>query len=99
MSGPGGRFLGQEVEVTAGGLLSEPLAFRLKGREHRVAQVLATWADYGYPSERLSYRRWWMRRHRTYYRVRTTDGEVYELYLDRGTRLEARRRWFLTRQL
>ena len=46
-------------------------------------------------------KKWWQRHHRNYYRVRTTGGEVFEIYHDRGTNLKhpQYKKWILTRQL
>ncbi len=95
------QFIGEPVEVTTAGEIKAPVSFRLGGREYHVAEVLDLWQDYGFGRSPLKRRRWWQRRHRTYYRVRTAEGEIYELYHDRGTRLEAARRgtWYLYRKL
>jgi len=49
----------------------------------------------------LRRRKWWQRHHRNYYRVRTSQGEVFEIYYDRGTSLKhpEYRKWYLHRQL
>ena len=91
------RFFGQRIEVTCekddtGFQL--PCRFTLGDNEIRVADVLRRWHDYAHPS--TSRRRTWLeRKHRTYYRVRATDGSIYELYVDRTG---GRRDWFLTRR-
>lgn len=95
------RFFGKPVKVTVGGTLRQPQSFTLAQREYTVVEVLAVWADSGFGKLPLKRRRWWMRHHRTCYRVRTEEGEVYDLYYDRGTSLSnpRYRRWFLSRRV
>ena len=95
------RFLDREIAVTTRGEIREPASFVLDGVEHQVAEVVASWPDYGFGSSAGRRTRWWQRRHRSYFLVRTADDHVFELYHDRGTNLKhpERRRWFLTRQL
>jgi hypothetical protein len=66
-----------------------------------IADILEAWQDYGFGKSPMRRKRWWQRHHRNYYRVRTTEGELFEIYYDRGTRLEHAKseRWFLYRQL
>ena len=75
-------FVGREIEVT----LSEdeapaPLAFRLGAREYKIVEQLATWEDHAFAALRRG-RDWREQQQRRYYRVRTEDGDVYELYAD-----------------
>ena len=67
------------------------------GREIKVTVS----GDYGFGMSQLRRTKWWQRHHRNYYRVKTTQGEVFEIYYDRGTKLEhpERKKWFLYRQL
>ncbi len=97
-----GHFIGAEVEVTmGGGPVLMPVSFRWEGHEHRVAEVLTHWFDYGFGTDPRPNPKWWQRRHRNYYRVRTEDGSTYELYFDRGANLKhpERRKWVLYRSL
>ncbi len=98
-------FVGREVDVR----LSEdeaaaPLAFRLRGREYRVAEQLASWQDHAFTNLQRG-RDWRQQQQRRYYRVRTEEGEVYELYADwspvrRRRKGEAQgARWYLHRRL
>lgn len=98
----GSHFIGARVEVTLGGdPILLPVSFRWEGREYAVAEVLARWFDYGFGPQARPSPKWWQRRHRNYYRVRTADGEVFELYFDRGANLKhpERRVWILYRSL
>ena len=96
-----GAFIGRDIEVTTGGDIREPVSFTLDGTEHAVVEVLESWPDYGFGNAPRKRTHWWQRHHRNYYRVKTTQGEIFEIYYDRGTSLAhpERKKWFLTRQL
>ncbi len=98
-------FVGREVEVT----LSEdetpvPLAFRLGPREYKVAEQIATWQEGGFAGPRRG-RDWRKQQERRYYRLRTEEGEVYELYVDWSPARRRRKggagaaRWYLHRRI
>ncbi len=95
------QFFSKEIEVTVGGELRAPLSFRLGEEEYVISEVLEAWSDYGFGLSSLRRGRWWQRRHRNYFRVKTTQSEVFEIYYDRGTSLEhpELKKWFLSRQL
>ncbi len=92
-----------------------PDGFVWEGRTYRVAEVLREWHDYHlrgrsrafYVKERGSYRAKAAERRgtwgvgRDYYRVRTTEGEVFDLYYDRAPHGPGQRKgaWFLWRQI
>jgi len=91
------RFFGQRVEVVcerdpAGCYL--PSRFVLGKEALGIVEVLRRWHDRGFHSQTRR-RTWLERRHRTFYRVRATDGFVYDLYVDRTG---GRRDWFVTRK-
>jgi len=94
-------FFGRQIEVTTGGDVKTPVSFRLDGRDYAVAEVLESWPDYGFGGASAGRKRWWQRHHRNYFRVKTVDGDVYEIYYDRGTSLKhpELKKWFLTRKL
>ena len=96
------QFFGRQINVTTKGEVKVPVSFCLDDREYTIADILDSWHDYGFgksPAQRK--RRWWQRHHRSYFRVKTTEGEVFEIYFDRGTKLEQIKRnmWFLARQI
>lgn len=96
------RFFGREVEVRISGEVKTPISFRLDEREYIISEIVAAWPDYGFgPTAEGRKKRWWQRRHRNYYQVKTTEGDVFEIYYDRGTSLKhpERKKWFLHRQL
>ena len=96
------HFIGEEVEVEmAGDPVLEPALIRWAGREYRVAEMLTRWFDYGFGPVLSAQPKWWQRRHRNYYRVRTEDGYVFELYFDRGANRKhpERRKWILVKSV
>ena len=96
------QFFGREVEVTTGGEVKVPVSFRIDDREYVISEIIDDWQDYGFgPADARRKRRWWQRRHRNYYRVKTEGGEVFEIYHDRGTSQKhpERKKWFLHRRL
>ncbi len=88
----GWEFIDETIEVEFAHKPGPPAAFTWNGEKHEVAEVLQAWADHGFGTFRYA-ARWWQRRHRNYYRARTTDGDIVEFYLDRGAR-----RWVLYRK-
>ena len=95
------QFFGREIKVTVSGEVKVPASFRLDDREYVISDIIEGWHDYGFGQSTLRRRKWWQRRHRTCYRVKTTQGEIFESYYDRGTSLRypERKKWFLYRQL
>ncbi|HEX9976218.1 MAG TPA: DUF6504 family protein [Dehalococcoidales bacterium] len=95
------QFFSQEIDVTVSGEVKVPTGFRLADRQYVISEILEFWQDHGFGRIPLRRRKWWQRRHRNYYRVKTAEGEIFEIYYDRGTSLEhpERKKWYLTRQL
>jgi len=84
-----GAFIDEQVQVEVGEY-SLPKGFIWRGEKFEVAEILSFW-------RKLDFKKaWWRRRHRDYYRVRTVDGRVFELYRHRGP---GRRYWVLLREL
>ena len=94
-------FFGRQIEVSTGGDVKVPASFRLDDRECVITEILESWPDYGFGRSSAGRKRWWQRHHRNYYRVKTTQGEVYEIYYDRGTNLKhpELKKWFLTKRI
>jgi len=86
------EFVHEELEVEFEKKPGPPVAFTWRGERHPVAEVLRAWADHSFgPLKRPG--RWWQRRHRNCYRVRTADCSLVDFYLDRPAR-----KWFLYRR-
>ena len=95
-------FIGEQIEVQmVGEPVKVPVSFRWYGSDYHIAEVLASWADFGYGQTPPRRPHWWQRRHRNYYRVKTDTGETFEIYYDRGTRAShpERRKWYLFRRI
>ena len=96
------QFFGRQINVTTKGEVKVPVSFRLDDREYAIADILDSWHDHGFGKSSAHRKgKWWQRHHRSYFRVKTTEGEVFEIYFDRGTKLEQikRNKWFLARQI
>ena len=95
------QFFGREIEVTVSGEVKTPTSFRLGKQEYVILEIMEAWPDYGFGRSPLRRKKWWQRHHRNYYRVKTTQDEIFEIYYDRGTSLKhpERKKWFLYRQL
>jgi len=79
------EFIGEPITIT----LDEsrpgkpPASFEWRKQTHLIEAVEATWVDAGWGPLRSRSKRWWQRRHRTYYQV-TARGQLFEIYHDRG---------------
>lgn len=91
------KFIGQSIDVTTDGEVKEPVSFTWKGRDYDIEEILLSWMDWGFPQS-ASQRDWRNRRHRNYYRVRTTSGQIFEIYHDRGP-AGGTDDWYLFQQL
>lgn len=60
-----------------------PASFTWRSDTYQIENVEAVWVDAGWGPLRSRSKRWWQRRHRTYYQV-TARGEMFEIYHDRG---------------
>lgn len=91
-------FIGETVRVrwTQEVGYKRPTTITRDGEDIAVQEVLMKWEDHAFGQSPPKRRSWWLRRHRTYYRVRTVDGRVFELYLDRGAQKET---WVLVKEV
>jgi len=95
------RFFGKQIEVTTEGEPRRPVSFLLDDKLYIIEEILVAWPDHGFGATSGKRHRWWQRRHRNYYQVRTTDEEVFEIYYDRGVSLKhpRYRKWYVTRRM
>ena len=95
------RFLSQQIQVTVEGEVRQPVSFLLEGKKYVISEILDAWADHGFGNAPPRRTRWWQRHHRNYYRIRTTEGEGFEIYYDRGISLKNAKykKWYVSRQL
>jgi hypothetical protein len=79
------EFIGRRIQVRCEGLVKKPVSFSLDDREYEIEAIVEEWQDWGFgKADRL--RNWRTRHHRNYYRVRTTDGQTFDIYGDRSRR-------------
>jgi hypothetical protein len=96
------EFFGKEIQVVIADNIRTPKSFKLAGKEYFISEILQEWQDHGFGLTATGRRtRWWQRRHRNYYIVKTSEGEVFEIYYDRGTNLNhpERKKWILHSRL
>jgi hypothetical protein len=74
------------------------ISFKAGSHLFKVKKILRQWQDYDY-SPLAPRRDWRSRHHRNYYRILTESGQCFELYCDRGTRLESSKEWILVREI
>ena len=91
------RFMDREIEVEAAeDAPRQPVAFKVGGRRYVVAEVLNTWDDEAPGAGR----EWRQRQARTFYRLRTEEGDLFDIYYDWSeSRRHHRDRWVLHRRL
>jgi hypothetical protein len=95
------QLISREIKVTVAGEIKTPASFSLEGQEYTISDILATWPDYGFGRNPSGNRKWWQRHHRNYFQVKTTGGDVFEIYYDRGANLNhpELRKWYVHRKL
>lgn len=96
------KFFGREIQVVINDDVKTPKSFNLTGKEYIISEIVQEWQDHGFgPTTAGRRKRWWQRRHRNYYVVKTSEGGLFEIYYDRGTNLNhpERKKWILHRQL
>lgn len=90
------EFIDEPITVNYDSDLLRPISFTWRSGHYQIAEVLKAWQDWRMPASSRHARGWRHRRHRDYYEVRTTDGQVFLLYLDRAG---GRRVWVLLKRL
>ena len=91
----------REIEVELGEDEPEkPKAFRVGKRRYEVVEVVSTWRDQELGAATAFDRSWKQRHQRTYLRVKTQEGDLFDLYFEfSGSRKKERKRWVLHRRL
>lgn len=90
------EFLGRQIQVRCEGVVKRPVAFRLDDHEYRIEAIVEEWQDWGFGKADRQ-RNWRTRHHRNYYRVRTVEGDTFEIYGDRSQR--TRVTWYASKRL
>lgn len=90
------EFIGRQIQVQTEGPVKKPVAFCLDDREYEIEAIEKEWQDWGFGKTDRQ-RNWRTRHHRNYYRVRTTEGDLFEIYCDRPK--PTRIRWYVYKRL
>ena len=80
------KFVGEKIEVEKSPSSPCPLRFKWRGQVHDVTEVLEKRVDTGFGGLPPRSRKWYTRRHRRYYTVRDSAGNIFEIYLDYANR-------------
>lgn len=80
------KFIGEKIEVNFDRKPGPPTSFVWRERKYIIEEVV----DHRLQLEFS--KRWWQRRHRDYYQVKTTEGDLFEIYFNRGP---GKRYWVL----
>jgi hypothetical protein len=80
------KFIAERIEVEKAQTSPRPVRFKWKGVVHDIVEVLQERIDTGYGDLPPGSQKWYTRRHRRYYTVRDSQGDVYQLYLDYANR-------------
>jgi len=91
------RFVGERIETEISANAPRPLSFIWRGEKHEIAEILSEWVDTSFGQLPSRSRKWYTRRHRRYFLVRDSAGDVFEIYLDYADRKN--KTWWLTRQV
>ena len=90
------EFIDEAITVEYAELTTSPTALVWRGTRYEVAEVVKAWQDWHTPAFAKHAQRWMHRRHRNCFVVRTTDGQLFELYFDRGS---GKREWILFKKI
>ena len=80
------EFIGESIEVEKTETSPQPVRFKWRGQMHEVTEVLDEHVDTGYGNLPPSSHNWRTRRHRRYYVVKDSQGDVFKIYLDYANR-------------
>jgi len=80
------EFIGERIEVEKAETSPRPVRFEWRGEVHDVVEVLDERVDIGYGGLPPRSQKWRTRRHRRYYIVRDSQGDVFKIYLDYANR-------------
>jgi len=90
------KLFSEKIAVECEGEPSRPVSFRWRDDEFRIECILRSWQDWGFPPGSPKRKDWRLRRRRTYFKVCTEGGRIFEIYLDRKT---PETTWVLYREL
>ena len=92
------RFIGIKINQVRVNSEKQLVSFKAGLKSYQVKKIRKQWQDYDY-SPLAPKRDWRSRRHRNYFRILTKNGQCFDLYCDRGTRLDSPKEWILVREI
>ena len=90
------EFIGEKIEVEQAERSPRPVRFTWRGKAHDVVEVVQVRVDTGFGGLPPRSRKWYTRRHRRYYVVKDSQGDLFEMYLDYADR--KKRVWWLVKR-
>ena len=90
------EILSEKIDVEKAETSPTPVSFTWRGEVHAVAEVLEERVDTGFGTAPDRSRKWFTRRHRRYFVVRDSAGDVFEIYLDYANR--GNQTWWLLKK-
>ncbi len=80
------EFIGERIQVEQSPTSPRPIRFKWRGATHEIVEILDRRVDIGFGDLPLRRRKWYTRRHRRYYTVKDSEGDVFQIYLDYANR-------------
>ena len=90
------EFIAEKIEVETAESFPRPVRFTWRGETHEVAEIVSEHIDTGYGRLPPRSRKWFTRRHRRYFTVTDSSGDVFEMYNDYSDRRH--KTWWLVRR-
>ena len=91
------EFIDEKIDVEMAETFPRPIRFTWCGEVHEVSEVLSEHVDTGYGLLGPASRKWFTRRHRRYFTVLDTAGDVFEMYMDYAQRSKIT--WWLVKTI
>jgi hypothetical protein len=92
------EFFSEKIDVKRDDKTREPALFCWREKEFKIKEVLSSWSDWKFSKGAPKKKNWRLRHHRIYYRIKTEDDLIFEIYFDRKTKKEDGE-WVLYRRL
>ena len=90
------ELIAEKIDVEQAATSPRPVRFTWRKKVYEVAKVVQVRVDTGFGGLPPRSRRWFTRRHRRYYVVKDSEGDVFEMYLDYSDRKKLS--WWLSRR-
>jgi hypothetical protein len=90
------EFIEERIEVETMEKFPAPARFTWRGEVHEVADVISEHVDTGYGMLPAASRKWYTRRHRRYFTLRDSAGDIFDMYMDYADRRKIE--WWLVKR-